>query len=872
MKRKQWSELKRLFHASLELRPEERADYLRTASRGDAGLWQEATELLEAHERVGDFIAAPALASLWPDEVRAADWLCEEPAATTGQRVGRYEILRELGRGGMGEVYLAEDIRLGRKVALKLLPARFWGDQDRQQSFEQEARAASALNHPNILTIYEIGEADGRVFIATEYVDGQTLRQHMAGARMTPHDALDIAVQAASALAAAHAAGIVHRDVKPENIMVRQDGYVKVLDFGIAKLTRRAVPAVGVAAGSEMPGNIGPAVFGTVTYMSPERLRGEEGDALTDVWSLGVVLHEMIAGRRPFEGAISHDVIANVLTKEPEPPVRWRGIPAELEQVVQRCLECDGQKRYQSAGDLLVDLKNIKREIDTGVSRGAPRGKMRLSNLTRPQSTLAVGGFAVIAMTAIVYTLLLLGREPTNPPPGIKSVAVLPFVSLDSGEDGEALGLKLTDALIQRLGRLRQIIVRQTRAVQRYEGRTPDPLAAGREQGVDAVLDGSLQRTGEGLRVRVRLLRTSDGRQLWSGTFDESSTDPLVLQDALAEQTARALVPQLTGAERQLVAKRDTENVEANRLYTEGRYYWNKRNVEGIRKSLHLFQHAISLDPEYARAYAGLADSYITLSDYNLLPASEAYPKAREAAQKALEIDDTLGEAHTALAMIKASYDWDWSGADQAFRQAIERNPHYATAHQWYAEFLSGMGRHEEALEQIHQAQQLDPLSPIIQSIEAFILNYARDYDRAIAQCQRVISREPNFGEVYAYLGMAYERKGMFREAMDAYQQYSTLTGYNTREAAAIRASPVLDARDFWRKMIELAKPPTGSKFDAAQGWAQLGENDQALALLEQVRAERNYHIMYLKVHPSLDPLRADPRFQELLRSVNLAQ
>jgi tetratricopeptide (TPR) repeat protein len=407
--------------------------------------------------------------------------------------------------------------------------------------------------------------------------------------------------------------------------------------------------------------------------------------------------------------------------------------------------------------------------------------------------------------------------------------------------------------------------------VQGYEGKGLDPLEAGRQQEVDAVLDGSVQRAGERMRVRARLLRTSDGQQLWAGVFDESSADPLVLQDALAEQTAQALVTRLTGAERQLVAKRDTENVEADRLYTEGRYYWNKRNVEGIRNSLELFRRAISLDSKYARAYAGLADSYITLSDYNLLPAREAYPKAREAAQKAVEIDDSLTEAHTALAMIKASYDWDWPGADEAFRRAIEKNPHYATARQWYAEFLAGMGRGEEALEQIHRAQELDPLSLIVQSVEAFILIQGRDYDRAIAQCRRVIDRDPNFGEVYAYLGIAYEQKGMFREAMDAYQRYSTLMGYNTPEAAAIRTSPILNAKDYWRKMVELARPPTGSEFDAAQAWARLGETDKALAMLKEARAKGSYSVMYLKVQPNLDPLRAEPRFQEFLRSVNLA-
>ncbi|HXG63633.1 MAG TPA: winged helix-turn-helix domain-containing protein [Blastocatellia bacterium] len=485
---------------------------------------------------------------------------------------------------------------------------------------------------------------------------------------------------------------------------------------------------------------------------------------------------------------------------------------------------------------------------------------------------LAVSVLLAALAGALIYFFAL--SQSGQPQSGmeVRSIAVLPFQSLDPNEADPALGLKLADALITRLGRLQQIAVRSTRAVGAYEGQWADPLTAGRAQQVDVVLDGSFQRAGERLRVTVRLLRTSDGQQMWTGIFDERATDPLALQDALAEQTAQALVPRLTGAERTLVTRRDTDHVEAHRLYTAARVQWNRRNVEGIQKSVQLLERAVALDPKYARAHAARAESYITLNDYRLLPAEEAFPKAREAAQRALAIDDSLIEAHTALAMIKASYEWDWAGADRAFKQALEKNPHYATAHQWYAEFLSGMGRHEEALEHIRQAQQLEPLSLIIQAVEALVLVYARDYDGAIAQCQRVISRDPSFGEVYAYLRMAYEQKGMFREAMDAFQKYCALMGYDAPEIAALRASPVVDARDYWQKMLVLSRPPHGSELSAARAWAQLGETDKALAALEQVCAKPIYGIMYLKVHPNLDPLRSDPRFENLLRRVGLAQ
>jgi TolB-like protein/Tfp pilus assembly protein PilF len=454
----------------------------------------------------------------------------------------------------------------------------------------------------------------------------------------------------------------------------------------------------------------------------------------------------------------------------------------------------------------------------------------------------------------------------------IRTVAVLPLKSLEPNEEDSSLGLKLADALIQRLGRLRQLVVRPMGAVRRYEGKTLDPLAAGREQRVDAVLDGSFQRAGERLHVRVQLLRVSDGKQLWASTFDERSSDPFFLQDALAEQTAQALVPQLAGEQREIIAAHDTESIAAHRLYTEGRISWNRRNLEGLKKSIADFEQAIQLDPYYARAYAGLADSYITLSDYDALPAKEAYPKARAAALKALEVDDTLVEAHTSLAMIKASYEWDWRGADEAFQRAIQVNPNYATAHQWYSEYLAGMGRHEEALAEIRRAQELDPLSLIIRSVEAWVWYYGRDYDQMLAQCQRVIEADPSFGEAYVYLGLAYEQQARFREAMEAFQKYSTLTGYNTPEAAAIRASAISSPADYWRKMVELAKPPTGSAFDAAQAWSQLGEPEKALDQLEKAFANRDYHVMYLKVHPNLDPLRTNPRFQDLLRRTGLAE
>jgi len=862
-----WKKIKEVYDRALDLRDEERAGFLAEACGDDDDLRREVQSLLAAHADAGTFLESPAVEAAAREIV--ADELTSPAPQLIGRELANYRIVSLLGRGGMGEVYLAEDKRLHRKVALKLLPAQFTNAAERVRRFEREARAASATNHPNILTIYEIGHAEGLQFIATEFVDGVTLRQSMQNDGMSIAESISVAVQSSSALSAAHEAGIIHRDIKPENIMVRPDGLVKVLDFGLAKLAERPAATPEVDSRTQTSARLSTepgVVMGTVSYMSPEQARGQEVDHRTDIFSLGVILFEMIARRRPFEGETPSDVSAALLTASP-PKLRSLAskAPEELERITKKCLAKGCNERYQTARELLIELSRLGEEVKSGAS-GRTWGRVPFDSHT----VLAVAALVILMIVALVYAMRYRGESATSSPLGIKSLAVLPLKSLDLKEEDETLGLKLADALILRLGRLRQIVVRPVRAMQKYLDKNLDPLAAGREQQVDAVLDGSFQSDGARIRVRIRLLRVSDGQQLWAEIIDEPGNDPFGLQDALAEKTAQALIPQLTGAERKLLARHDTGNVEAHRLYTDGRFYWNKRNVEGLQKSFQLFQKAVNLDPQYARAYAALADSYITLSDYSLLPANDAFPKARDAAQRAVDIDDSLAEAHTAIAMIKASYNFDWLGAERSFEQAIAKNPYYPTAHQWYAEFLCGMGKHEKALEQIHQAQQLDPASLIIQAIEALILNYGRNYEQAITQCLRVIDRDLNFGEAYAFLGFAYEQQGEFRKAMAAYQKYSTLMGTNTLEAAAIRASQILNARDYWQKMIKLSKPPLGTEFETACALARLGETDKALDMLEQAIDKHTYGIVYLKVHPNLDPLRTDPRFQDMLRRMNL--
>src|SRR5215475_11005711 len=525
-----------------------------------------------------------------------------------------------------------------------------------------------------------------------------------------------------------------------------------------------------------------------------------------------------------------------------------------------------------------------KEEMVTAMTirQSIPISEPPARELARPKMWL-IGGprlapiFVILLLIGVAGSIVFwrLMRQPVAPNAVVKSIAVLPFKSLDPNERDEAMGLKLADALILRLGRLRQIVVRPTRAVQRYYGaNTLDPLAAGREQEVDVVLDGSFQRAGERLRVTARMLRVSDGRQLWAGAFDERvDGDPFILQDALSANVTQAIAPQLAGEDLRLLQRHGTNDAQAYQAYEIGRSYWNQRTPEALKKARDYFQQAINLDSNYAMAYAGLANVWITISDYEVSPAHESYPKAKEAAKKALALDGTLADAQTALAMASASYDWEWDVADASFKRAITLDPNYPTAHQWYAEYLAAMDRRVEALDQIHRAQELDPTSVIIRADEAWILYFAHDYDRVFAKSEQAIRMDASFGEVYYYLTVAYEQKGMYREAMDAFQKHAELMGYNTPRGEAIRTSVILNAEDYWRKRASIERlPGTGSasEGDLAEALAQLGEIDEAIALLERRFAARGYHIMYLKVHPNFDRLRSDPRFVKLMRSVRL--
>ena len=501
----------------------------------------------------------------------------------------------------------------------------------------------------------------------------------------------------------------------------------------------------------------------------------------------------------------------------------------------------------------------------------------------RPWPRIARWGlFTALALLLGLAGALAFLREPEvsnsiASPAAIRSIAVLPFRPIGTGAEDEYLGLGMADALITKLSNLREMNVRPTSSVRKYGGQGHDPVTAGRELGVEAVVEGSVQKVGEQVRVTVQLVSVRDGAPLWGQTFDERFTNIFKVQDQISEQVARSMIPSLSNAEREMLAERYTENSEAYGLYLKGRYFWNKRTVDGLKKGIGYFEAAVEKDPQFALAYVGLADSYSLLSDYGSLPPQQIYPLAKQAVMRAVELDDRLAEAHAALGLIKTTYDWEWTGAEVEYRRAIELNPNYETAHQWYAEYLSAMGRHDEAITEIRRAKEINPFSMIINAIEVSVLCVAREYDQGIAQGQKALEMDPHFAEVYGYLERCYDQKGMYRDAIAAHQMHRKLAGHDGKEPAASReAAAATSARVYWQKRLELemeeSKGGQGSEFELAEIYAQLGEKDQALAWLEKAYEKRSVMMMYLKVLPNLDPLRSDTRYEDLVRRVGLPQ
>jgi len=804
--------------------------------------------------------------------------------------ISRYRVGRLIGAGGMGEVYLAEDETLNRKVALKLLPARFTRDEERVRRFQREARAASALNHPNIITIYEIGHADSVHYIATEYIEGETLREVMAKRRLNAGEVLDFAIGVASALAAAHDAGIIHRDIKPENIMVRPDGYVKVLDFGLAKLAEPESALKDSSTG---------AVLGTLLYISPEQARAQQPDNRSDLYALGAVMYEMVTGQPPVRGDNFIDIANAIVNDIPQPPSNYvTSVPPELDRIILKLLEKDRANRYPSARQLLNDLHTLRRELEfenklsslemhrhfsapgfdqqQTVQMTFPIGTHRfpLPRAFRDSRIVIIAAVVLLALLAAATYVII---KSTLSVDRIDSVAVLPFVNASGNPNSEYLSDGLTDSITDSLSQLPELQVVAHSTVYRYKGKNIDPLAVGRELHVRGVVTGRLIQRGNTVVVRASLTDVKRGTQVWGQQYDRNLSDVVALQKDLSDEISSQLQPHLTGEQRKLLSRGRPESNEAFQLYLKGRYFATKFNDEdAIRKGIGYFNQSIERDPTYALAYAGLAAAYFSLSNLYVSP-REAMPRVREAAERALALDDSLAPAHTCLALALTWYDWDFAKGEAEFKRAIALNANDAEAHRLYGDFLVAMGRFDEAIVEKRRAEQLDPLSVPTSWDVSRTLYYAGHDEEAIEQAKHTLDLDSNFPYVYDLEAQVDYRKNKLPEALALMQKALQLGGHTQ---LLITNWGMINARagnrdEALRAMAELRARAAGTytlPLFLARIYAALGNNDEAMKNLEQVYNDRSESAVWLNVDPSLDTLRKDPRFIALIRKVGLTK
>ena len=792
-----------------------------------------------------------------------------------GQTISHYRIVEQLGAGGMGVVFKAQDSRLERAVALKFLPEKLAQQPRALERFRREARAASALNHPGICTIYDIGEQDGRAFIAMEFIDGETLRNHIHGKALPVAELLELGIQIAEALDAAHSEGIIHRDIKPANIFVTKRGRAKVLDFGLAKLVPKGVAIADDDSGGESSSStststsIAGIISGTPSYMSPEQVRGDALDARTDIFSLGLVLYEMATGRQAFGGGTGGAIIEAVLTRS---PVSVRAInpdiPAALEAIIEKALHKDREQRYQHAADLLADLQRLKREIDSGRTDQAGDSVSLLASTSGPVSSTS---HAVSRTTTPQSGSFRAPRASKT----ISSLAVLPFENVSRDPENDYLSDGITRSLINNLATVPKLRVMAQSTVFRYKGREIDPQGIGRELNVRAVLTGRMMQSGGSLRIGTELVDVATGSLLWGAQFDRKPGDIFVIQDEISSEISGKLRLQLTHAEKKRLVKRHTEDAEAYRLYLQGRHHWNRWTEEGFYKAIGYFQQAIEKDPSYALAHDGVADCYVLLGWNSYLPPKDAFPKAKVAAMAALEIAPDLGEAHTDLAAVLWLHDWQWAEAQNEFKRSLELNPCYPTANHYYAECLMTLGRNAEALARMKKSLELDPLSLIINVAIGWAYYHARQYDEAVAQLLRAVELDPNYPMTFWILGLIYRETARYDLAISAGEKGVNLSGGSPLMRAALAqtfaaAGAPEKAIEIADELNELAKQRYVAPHFFAGIYVGLGEHDRAIEYLEKSCAEHCHWLIYLHVDPSMDDLRNDPRFQDLLRRVGL--
>ncbi len=805
------------------------------------------------------------------------------------ESIAHYRIIKKLGAGGMGEVYLALDTKLDRNVAIKVLQPDSLADENLKKRLLREAQATAKLDHPNICAVYDVNEADSFTFIVMQYIEGETLGEKMLLDPLELSTALALVEQAAEGLAEAHRHGILHRDLKPQNMMITPRGRLKILDFGLAKRMRLNDSVDFDAPTATLLSDPG-HVVGTMPYMSPEQLQGGALDARSDIFSLGVTFYEMLAGKHPFQDKSAAVTLSRIMLGDPIPTEQFHAqVSPELQAVLNKMLCKDKAARYQSAQEFLTDLRQLPAQLaahDTQAdsrrtkedSAITPTGKVTDSIRSLAQRNKWVLLASVLALILLAVAInRWLATEHSD------SLAILPFTyassdpQLMANPDREYLSDGLTESIINNLSQLANLKVIARSSVFRYKGKDLDVRAIGRELNVRAVLVGQIKQAGDELTITVELMDVQGNRSLWGDTYQRKTADIQTVQKEIARNVSEKLRLKLTGADQTQLAKTYTESGAAYEAYLKGRYHWNKRTDEGFKQATNFFQEAIVKDPTYALAYTGLADCYTLRSDYGFLAPKEGYALAKGAVTLALKYDESLAEAHTSLASIKAVTDWDWQGAENEYRRAIELNPNYPTAHHWYAAQLLLQGRLDQALQEIKKAQQLDPLSLGINKDFAVILLYARDYDKALEQCRKTLEIEPHFGVMSTYIAQIYELKQKYAEATAELEKAHAAAPEDSEITYALgEAYALIGKKDEALKISnELNQPGKQNMFlpkEAAYLYALLGEKEQAVAILQKAAEDHYLPVAEVKMDPRFAELRKDARLVELLQKIGLSQ